>query len=176
MKLYIANCTQQTFMCNYRLIESPRPHAQPITAGGQIIVAKPDLNLPQIEDIIRQLRKYGLLTLEEASQLRRSDPPCTLACSIDKVISVETIQKIMLHNQGVLFLNGKRFREEAAIATSNQLGEMNRTAGETLEMTIQEEKPGSGDHSGVAPINEGLRIDTGKPRESAPRGRGKRGG
>lgn len=160
MKLYIANCSQQSQVINYRIIEFPRAMTQPCDIGQQIMVARADLTLPQIEGVVRDMRIYGLLTVEEVAALRDTNITIPFVAAVDKPVSTDIIQKVMYHNRGVLRLRGKKMREEAAIATSVKMGEMTPGAAQTLEMTIQEEKTGSLAHDDEV-INEGVRIDVG---------------
>lgn len=173
MKLYVANCSQQSQVINYRIIEFPRAMSQPCEIGQQIMIGRADLSLPQIENVIAQLRIYGLHTVEEVMTLR--DPTITVpfVANIDKPVSTDMIQKVMHHNRGVLRLRGKKLREEAAIATSMKMSEMTPGAAQTLEMTIQEEKTGSLAHDDEI-INEGMRIGEREPTPAQTRNRGRR--
>ena len=173
MKLYIANCSQQSQVINYRIIEFPRAMTQPCDIGQQIMVGSRDLSLPQIEGVIRDMRIYGLMTVEEVSALRNTSQTIPFVASVDKPVTTDTIQKVMLHNRGVLRLRGKKLREEAAIATSMKMSEMTPGAAQTLEMSIQEEKTGSLAHDDEI-ISEGVRISTDPtpPKRSPGRPRG----
>lgn len=172
MKLYIANCSQQSRVINYRIIEFPRAMTQPCEIGQQIMVGRADLSLPQIEGVVKDMRQYGLLLVEEINALRNTDITIPFVASVDKPVTADMIQKVMWHNRGVLRLRGKKLREEAAIATSVKMGEMTPGAAQTLEMSIQEEKSGSLAHDDA--VSEGYRIGTDgeKPRRTSGRKKG----
>jgi hypothetical protein len=172
MKLYVGNCSQQAQVVNYRIIEFPRAMSQPCDMGQQIMIARADLSLPQIEDFIKQMRIYGLLTVEEISALRDTNITIPFIAAIDKPIPAATIEKVMYHNRGVLQLRGKKLREEAAMATSLKMSEMTPGAAQTLEMTIQEEKSGSLAHDDA--VNEGLRIGSGNETPAQVRNKSRR--
>ena len=137
MRLFIANCTQQEQIFNYRVLESPRPFSQTIGLGRQIQLADPNLNMKQIEKVIEDNRKYGLLPVEELDGYRGAGV-ITYICSLDKPVPGELIAKVVSHNRGELRLWGEETRKQAALAVAQQLGEMNEQAGKTMTMTIEE--------------------------------------
>jgi hypothetical protein len=159
MRLYIANCTKHFAMLNYRVPEAGNPFAQSIEAGQQAMIGRPDMSLPQIEDIIRQLRIYGLFIVEEVGRIDKAYRIVWLA-SIDKAISSDKIRQALMHNESVLIDQGKVFREKAALALSRNMAERTPHAAQNIEMTVQEETPGSVGPTGAPGIAEGIYVST----------------
>lgn len=173
MKFYVANCSRQEWVLNYRLLEVRAPIVQPIPAGGQVLVPA-DLSTPQIENLLAQLRGLGLLLVEEVGSYRDSRP-VTFLGSTDKPVKADLIQRVMHHNIGVLRLRGKELREAAGIAIHDSVSKMTPNAAGTMEITMQEDKSGSAPHEdGDTPLNEGLRFAD--PQQAAARGGSRRKG
>src|SRR5262245_25451386 len=155
-RLYVANCTSQDLNLTYRMIESKRPHVQPIMAGQQIIVGGADVSLPQAEHLLEQLTRFGMRLVQELSSLLPNvDVP--MVGSLDKPITSDIITDVVAHNGRAAFQRGKKFREEAAIAASTNIARTTPDAADTLKVSVQEETPGNaGD--GQPPVNEGYHI------------------
>lgn len=121
-----------------------------IDIGGQIRISG-DLTTPEIEAIVGQHRKYGMV---EVGEIDRTKPFVGLCYSVDKPISVERIRNALVHNAEVLTEIGRARRQEAAIAVSNQLEAV--TPGlQALEMSFVEEQGKSGASPQIA---EGVRV------------------
>lgn len=168
MKLFLANCTDQAHVVNYRLLEAKGVKTQDLPSGGQIQIAG-DLNTLQINDVIEQLRKYGLFGVDE---LTRSTPGKQVPWiySVDRRIHTDVIRRFVQHNRGVLRIQGQEARRQAAVVSSNiaeQYAERESGAGrlEELEVTVQEEDSNS---MGSEQLAEGIIVNRNAPPTSAP--------
>lgn len=157
MKLYVANATRQVLEFHARIPEIKRTVVQRIPPGSQQQIAG-DLNQPQIDAIVAQHAKYGMIPVDEIDRTRDFIGICY---SVDKVILVTKIQRAMQVNNAVLTERGKKIRQDAAIvshqAIENSLKESGRpeTLAET-ESTILEDN--HDDRSDSAPIAEGIVV------------------
>lgn len=126
--LYIANGTRQIFNFMYRLPEVPQVRQQSIRVGGQIRISAPKegLNNIQIDAIIEQHRKYGLIPVSEIEKGKTSAP---LAYQIGSPIPADRIARLMLRNEGVKAEMGRKFREDAAVVMTAGLGTNLRESG-----------------------------------------------
>lgn len=182
-QLFIANVTKQLVQFAYRVPERQGVVVQPIPIGGQIKVTplggKDDLSTPEIDAIIDQHRKYGLIPVEEVDSSKV--PFCGMCYSVGKPITVDRLHKAMKRNEDALEEQGKVIRQEAAVAVNNQI---EGTIGENLrqlEMSITEEEPRGGYSEDHTPLGEGVRVIRSEPTggNTLPfigRGRGRRNG
>jgi hypothetical protein len=160
MELYVANVTKQVVQFAYRALERSGVVIQPIPIGGQIRIApagsRTDLSTPEIDYIIDQHRKYGLIDVNEIDSSKT--PFHGMCYSIGKPISVDKLYRAMKRNEDALEEQGKQIRKEAAIAVNNQI---ENTIGENLkqlEMSITEEEPRGGYPDDRNPLGEGVRV------------------
>jgi hypothetical protein len=138
MNLYVANCTQQVQDFNYRMLESTALRVQKIEIGGQIRVAG-NLTTPEIDYIVEQHARYGLVAVDE---IDRSKPFIGLCYSIDKIIPVGKIERALEHNTGVLTERGRQLRADAAVASAKIMEDSGPKLN-ALNFTIEEaSKPG----------------------------------
>jgi hypothetical protein len=158
--LYVANVTKQIVQFAYRVPERQGVVIQPIPIGGQVRITplggKDDLSTPEIDAIIDQHRKYGLVPVEEVDNSK--NPFHGMFYSVGKPISVERLHKAMKRTEEALEEQGKQMRQEAAIAVNNQI---ENTIGENLkrlEMSITEEEPRGGYPEDHEPLGEGVRV------------------
>ena len=178
MKLYVANCTQQVQDFVYRTVEMPSARTQRIEIGGQVRLSG-DFSTPQVDSIIDQHRKYGLVRVDE---IDRTKPFIGVCVSIDKPVDVEKIKVALQHNVAVLEERGREIREHAAVAVNNAWEEqMGGGQLSKLEMSFVEEDA-AGKQAEIAAGVRVTRAETpggGQPPSSArpavqPRGRTKR--
>jgi hypothetical protein len=175
VKLYVANASQQNWQFNYWLPETPRSITEPIIAGSQIWVAKRDLPSTVIDSIIQQHRVYGLGTVQEALR----DPNFSgLAYSIDRPVSQMMIIQLATRRQQILVEQGRRSRQEAAVATDASIMDLMQSSGlpgrlEEVDMSVQEVE-GTRDPRDDSPeVSEGVLVTRRSPGEkSTPRSRG----
>lgn len=161
MKLYIANVSQQIHTVNYRLPENPKALSQPIGAGAQILVANRELTDKEIDSVIDQLSRYGLIGVEDVKNSRKQFP---WVYSVGKPVPADIMRLAVFRNIGVLSEKGQKARMAAAIATNNAIDNMadaeNLPAVQALSMSVEEEKPGDIERAeGEKPIAEGVRMD-----------------
>ena len=179
MKLYIANATKQRVDFMYRVPEQPGVRNQPIDIGSQILISGSDmLNAKQVDSIIEQHTKYGLVNVDEVD---RTKAFAGLFYSVDQPISGVKIMRAVQHNTAVLQERGKQIRKEAAI-TSNQLLENSMTEQEipgnlkAVELSVVEENHDERDETPA--LAEGIRVTRNEPESTqpsrAPRGKGRR--
>jgi hypothetical protein len=160
LELYIANVTKQIVQFAYRAPERFGLVIQTIPIGGQIKVSpkgsQSDLSTPEIDSILEQHRKYGLISVEELDTNRSSFHG--MCYCIGKPISVDRIHKAMQRNEETLEELGKTIRKEAALAVNNQIE--NTVGGnlKQLEMSVVEEEPRGGYTDDHKPLGEGVRI------------------
>jgi hypothetical protein len=165
MKLFIANCTKQTQVVMYRVPEHPTPRQQHIGIGQQIQIAG-DLNQPQIDSIIAQLSRYGLVRADEVDGRK---PFVGLTYSVEKPVKVDRQVNAIEHNDEVLTERGHEIRKNAAVAINNGLEEnvAGRATLKNTEIEIEElpTKDGSG-----GDFSEALRVQR-EPQERTSPGR-----
>ena len=167
MKFYVANCTQQIQDFTYRLPETNSIRAQRIEIGGQIALSG-DLGTLDIEAVIQQHQKYGLVNMVE---IDRTKPFIGLCYSVDKPVPIDKIVNAMVHNVEVLKDRGRAHRQEAAIVINNTIEEQTPSL-KSLEVSIVEEQSKNGASPEFA---EGVRIsryDTPTSQPQPPRGKG----
>lgn len=180
MKMYVANCTQQRQSFMYRVPETNGSgmmggmRVQDIEIGGQTALSG-DLNKFQIDAIVSQHARYGLVAVDEIDRTRGA---FTGMCySIDKPVPVNKLLYVINANRGVLDLRGQAIRKEAAVAVNQQVeSQMGDSVSgarppqlEKLEIEVQEEKQGTGPTH--EPVEERLRVTRREDPTPAPRQR-----
>lgn len=157
MKLFVGNVTAQNHEFMYRLIAGAQKiHRQMIMAGRQIQVAG-DLQPEEVNSIVDQHAKYGML---QASEIPRAKRFHGLCYSIDKPISSELLNYLRDHNHGEKDEEGRELRKLAAI-TSNDILETTLRENDRpeqvrqFEVTIQEDREIESD---LPQLAEGLRV------------------
>lgn len=111
MDLYIANPNLQDTDFAFRIPEMSGVKILKILAGGQSKTPG-NMNIGQIESIISQHGKYGMIRLDEIDRAKGDYIP--LLYQIDKPISESVIRRVLEHNKGVKIKDGKQIRKEAA--------------------------------------------------------------
>lgn len=159
-ELYIGNISKQIQHFCYRSLERPGIIMQPIPIGGQIRVsptgAKTDLSTPEIDYIIEQHGKYGMLPVEEVDA--KNNPFSGLCYSIGKAITPERLRKAMMKKEEALQKFGSKIRQEAAIATNNQIEQQIGAPLRNLEMSFEEIEPRGGYADDADHLSEGVRV------------------
>lgn len=165
-KMYVANCTQQIQIFMYRLPELNRPFTQEIPIGGQVQVAGlagGELSTLDVEAIVRQYSKYGLV---EVSEIDRRKPFVGVCYSLDRPVTVSAIQKALEHNIGILDAQGREIRQLAAVGV-NQRIEQEMPGLRGLEVqAIELDNPKTGKTGEFA---DAIRVDPEAPRGAPPR-------
>lgn len=141
MKLYVANCTRQTWQVQYRLDYTTQGEREPnsrwqpakqqdIPPGRQVQLGG-DMHMMQIEDIVQQLSKFGLVGCVDVPKLRTAvktfDPGARkttpLVFNIDKPVPADVMRHVQHHNSGIMVDQGVVRRKNAAIAVNNLVQE-----------------------------------------------------
>ncbi len=132
MKLYIANHTKQEQVICYRLdfyndgtrIEADRSRFQPakqekVPAGRQVQIGG-DFHQNQIQDIIDQLKPYGLIGEVNVDEIISSHERKVVPYifNIDRNVSLRALKNIMDYNAAILINDGQQRRAKAAVASS----------------------------------------------------------
>ena len=164
-KMYVANCTKQNHTFTYRIPDSSetltRPRALEIKAGAQIKVPD-DLTTPQVDSIIRQHARYGMVSVAE---LDRTRPFVGLCYSLDKPVSVDSIRRGLSHNDDVLREKGRQLRQEAGIAAfeaaEQAANEVSQVTGADLSLNVAELSVTEVDQDRNAPSREGEAVAEG---------------
>jgi hypothetical protein len=165
--LYIANAKKQDHLFEFRLAGQKTPRRYPIPALTQVNVAgRNGLTGMEIEQIVKQHRKYGLVPV---SEIDHTKPYIGLVYSTDKPISIANLQFAVHHNNEVLVDVGREIRKAAAIATNTVLEnspELKRMGAgiEELEMTVIEQETKSNPEPTMA---EGV-VVAGDARDNEP--------
>jgi hypothetical protein len=165
-KLYIANTLKQSQIVFYRMefdsdggpnaMRRFQPAKQsPVIPKGRQIVLGGDLHLQQIENIVTQLTRVGLVAEKDVGRLTGMVP---YVFNVDRPVREETIRAVMAHNAGVLVGQGRARREAAAIAARASLeaeAQQAQIAPTAYEASIETEDPGEVD---VGTVEEGYRV------------------
>jgi hypothetical protein len=157
MDLYIGNPRRQDHILAYRMLEQAGGAKMPtIRRGGQFKIPG-DLTQPEIEYIVNQHRKYGLLSVDEVGGSRQEVP---LIYSVGRPITAAILNSVMKHNTDVLVAKGKELRQQAAVAANNaienDLRENNVPLGlNELDMSVVEE---TGNAEPENPVAEGTVV------------------
>lgn len=168
MKLFIANLTKQHQGFTYRVLESEGVRTQHIPVGQQIQISG-DLSQPDIDYIIRQHERYGLV---RADEIDRKKPFVGLCYSVDKPVREAVIHRGVEHNTDILVDRGREIRQETAIATNNRiehdLGENQdvNASLRKLDVSVVEEEPTGGYRGEDKPFSEGVTVTRDKKKDA----------
>ena len=179
MQLYVGNATKQIFDFMYRVPETTGVRTQRIGIGTQIKVSGSngtELNQKQVDSIVAQHEKYGMVRVSEIDRTKSF----TGLCWDEKPISVSKLMTAIEHNTKVLIERGKKIREDTAVSGAavleNSLLESGRP--EALRETdVSFVEQNHDDTSPAAPISEGVivkREDSAPPRQSGRRAAARR--
>lgn len=182
MDLYIANLTKQNIDFAYRVPEEKGARLQNIKVGSQIKITGPGgLNTKQVDAIINQNRKYGLIGVEE---IDKTKPFAGMCFSVDSPVSIAKIERAISHNTKVLVERGQEMRQQAAVAEARRIEdhlteESSPASLRNYEMSVVEENHSGA--SGLDPVAEGTRVNRttdegGRPSPQRGGGRGSRRG
>ena len=163
MRMYIANCTKQNHVFTYRVPDSEetlsRPRALEIKAGSQIRLPD-DLNQSQIDAIVEQYARYGMVELKE---IDRKKDFAGLCYNIDCSVNIDTIRVGLSHNDQVLRELGAKMRQEAGVAAFQKAEQIADEAGiglNSVELSVVEDNPDKNDSTREGdPVAEGVRVN-----------------
>lgn len=181
MKLYAANVSNHEQQLWYRLVGPNGGNAAPhnIPLGTQNIVLGRDLEEDQVYTFMKQQERYGMLHMDDAAGYDRC---ISVLFSIDSPVPQKLINKYVNINKGILTQEGEDRRVEMALVDMDRLAKVQNGAGQTMDLSIEEEEPGTVTRqSGARPLEEGFSApgsDMAKrgakpmqPRNMNPRGR-----
>lgn len=191
MRLYIANCTKQFQEVHYRLdfnaSGSPEPNArfqpakrQTIAPGRQVALGGDLDHLSQIDDIMDQLRRYGLVAQMDVERTKRIIP---LVCNVDTPVKAETIRRVINMNSGIQIEQGRDRRTKGAIIANDTVTRVvdqelatngiDKAADSSVELEFEQLEQSS---AGERRIEEGYRLDhrAPPPSKNAKGGKGRR--
>lgn len=129
--MYVANATKQVQTFMYRLPETKQPRQQTIDVGQQVRLSG-DLSHKDIQAIIRQHAKYGMVAVSEIKDSKGLIPLCF---QLDTPIAPEVIEMLVNINTGVLDDRGRVARENSAIVAATTIGQNLRERGEGTEFS-----------------------------------------
>jgi hypothetical protein len=156
-KLFVANCSAQSFAFSYRIIGTGQLLTQHIPAGGQLEIYR-DTDRATLENIVEQHAQYGLIPV---ANIDRTKPFISLCYQFDKPITQNHIKYGIEHNTDVLVEVGRERRDQSAVAIGSNLERAAEQAAgnpqlHSMSLEIQEEKPIGDNSSG---INEVIQVD-----------------
>jgi len=176
MKMYVANLTRQRVEFAYRVRGSTGVRTQNIGIGQQIKISG-DLDMGDIEYIVGQHRKYGMI---ESKEIKNQRNYTGLAYSVDTPVAAKGIEMALHTNTVVLLDRGKENRQRVALAANKRLEENLLESGipgnlDHMDVTIVEEEHRKPTGEEGPAVGEALRIA--RTQDQAPQGRGRgRGG
>lgn len=155
--LFIANTTKQRHEFNYRMPESNRVFMQPIDPGHQMKILN-DGSEVEIDYIVKQHAKYGLVSQEEAAKARGRY--IGLVYSLGSPVKVKNMDLVYKHNDEELKALAKKNLATQAAAVNKNLADITReaTGKDAVDRTtievVEEVKPGGRD----AEVAEGAEV------------------
>ncbi len=154
MKLYVANTTQQIQHFSYRLPESKQVRVQVIPIGNQVALSG-DLTTKDIEYVVEQHAKYGMVRADEVDRTRSFIGTCY---SVDKPVNMNKVRSALERNNIVLIEQGRQIRAEAGMAVHDAAEKaINPRQGALKAMEFSVEEVPSKDGKDTE-VNETLRV------------------
>jgi hypothetical protein len=172
-RLYIGNATRQMHDFHYCLAKGVAVRSLAIPAGTQARVPG-ELTPAQVDYILTKQAKYGIVGVDEIDRTRGFQGLCY---SIGKPIASMRLTLLMGRNFDDLVRQGRKIREESAVAQSNLLErtllENDRPERLTeMALTIQQERQDAGND--VPQFSEGFRVIRGGNDSPKPAGKRRR--
>jgi hypothetical protein len=178
-KLYVANCTMQMQRVYYRIdfdvdkegkqtiVRRFQPAKQVDIPSGRQTVVGGDLHADQIDDIINQLRTFGLMAVTEINNIRSFTP---FIFNLNFPVKEDAIRHVAAKNQGLKIEEGKQRRAKAAVVMNDIVANTvaNKFADEgipkepTQDFEIEFEQLEQSE-AGEKRIEEGYRMDPKAP-------------
>jgi hypothetical protein len=148
MKMYVANCSNQTHEFCYRLPDVSQLRRVTIQKMSQEKLPD-DLDQQKIDYIVEKAEMYGFINVLDLRAGKAKRPFTRLCYSIDAPVSSFMIEALAVNNRGTQVELGERIQQEAAIVSSKKIIEdierMNREGDgkhadpSDLLITVQEE-------------------------------------
>jgi hypothetical protein len=172
--LYVANTTRQERIVYYRknFDQDDRTPASQMTiaAGRQSIVGGRNIRIDEIETIRTQLEPYGLIAEGEVGKSSHKGV-VPMVFNVDRPVSLNTINRVLDMNAGILIAAGTERRAKGAIIANELItktvaeqtvaldGDFTPKDGVDVEFEQEEQS-----EAGEKPIGEGYHV----PREPGP--------
>lgn len=160
MQFFVANCTKQILQFTYRLPERKAPITRMVGWGRQERLAAGsggyELSEPDIDAILEQWGKYGLLPVGELESNRHNFQGYLY--SIGKPMKAETIKLAGVYREEVLRNKGVEIRKEAAMEMVNTIERETNRPADNYEITVVEEEPSGGYAENQTHVAEGYRA------------------
>lgn len=132
MDLYVANCTRQNMVFNYRFQGDNIKYVN-IPIGKQQKIPGVSTQA-QIDQVIKQHEPYGMIPVEE---INRTKPFIGTCYSVDKLIKTDAIMKGLDHNETVLIERGREIRRAAAVQSNNMIENALHEANQRNNMDVK---------------------------------------
>ena len=132
-KLYVANCCRQTVHFIFRLPENTRLFTKDIKPGQQALVHE-----GLTEDVDKIIRDHSMYGLTRVDQIDRKKPFVGTCYQIDKEITVDQINKALMHNEDVLEALGLEHRKQAAVVAADTVDRQAGQISTVFESTVSE--------------------------------------
>lgn len=169
-KLFIANCSKQTFEIHYWVEASPnKPVVTKIRPGAQENIY-PQGNRVDHQRIVDQHKPYGMIPVSEVD---RHDGFVGQCYQFDTPIPLDRLQSTMKRNEEDLYAEAQERRKEAAAATDDTV----RRAAQESEMKVGnfEVEITEVEQKGVdQKVHEVITVSPDAPQEPRRRGRPRR--
>ena len=193
--MYVANCTRQNQIVYFRIDFDTKgsrqaispPKQMPIPAGQQVMLTR-DQHPDAVKSIVDQLTIYGMKGMLDLQRGDLGDKVIPFLFDLGRPLKLSAIKDVMDHNHRVKIFDGKKRREDAAIASNNmlertveaQLAAMDPTGEQPLpdlkKSTVDFETAGDPNpEEGRDKLAEGFVIDKSAPAKTPPAATTKRG-
>lgn len=154
MRFYVANATHHVASFAYRIVGNTRIRTLPIQMGAQIILPD-DLTTDDVNYIIEQHQQYGFVAFDKVADVKTFTGMCY---SIDKQIPSMRIEQLFTINREHLVEEGRKNRQEAAVAANNAFDNaLENEGGGLRKMTFEVHEEGNGGPDGI--LDETVTVD-----------------
>ena len=129
--LYVANTTKQNQELFYRLDFTQQGQPEIKFRPANKVVIPPGKQMPvgghkrlhvmQIESIVQQLAKHGLIGVIDVQQFYAK---ARYVFNVDKPVPAAIIDRLMNQNDGILIVEGAHRRKQAAVVVNDQVTKM----------------------------------------------------
>ena len=139
--VYVGNATKQILEFVYRLPERKQPITQHVPIYKQVKLT-PDFSAPDIDAILTQWGKYGMVNCTEMESVRKDFEGFLI--SVGKPIPLDKLERAAYYRSEVLEERGKKMRAEAAVAMINTIENETGTVAKNYEISVAEIEPPQG--------------------------------
>ena len=136
--LYVANVSNQRQLIHYRLdydsdgkvqeLRRFRPASQQdIEPGRQVVLGPRGAHMTQIEDLVSQLRPFGLIGISDVATLNTTYK-VPYVFNVGAPVPSDVMRRVQAHNERTMREDGANRRRKAAVATN-----------ETVQHTVEQQ-------------------------------------